>query len=137
MSAFDPSATWVAQDFCRARCREAPISLIAVSCFDGLSCKREIWRGPSRGETVRRRDFIKAIAGSAAAWPLAARAQQTNRIARVGVLGPGLDVPQTIAGHQVFLAELRKLGFTEGGTLTVEHRRTDQGMPKAFTGANE
>lgn len=86
---------------------------------------------------MRRRDFIKAIAGSAAAWPFGAQAQQTIKIARVGVLGPGLDIPQTIAGYQMFLAGLRKPGFTEGGNLTVEHRRTDQGMSKAFTGANE
>src|SRR5260370_459773 len=85
---------------------------------------------------MRRREFITVL-GGAAAWPLAARAQQAGRIARVGVLGPDLNNSVTGPGYQVFLSELRKLGFTEGQNLVVEHRRTDEGLPKAFTGANE
>ena len=64
-------------------------------------------------------------------------AQQEGKIARVGVLGPGLDNPVTGPGYKVFLSELRKLGFTEGQNVIVEYRRTDEGVPKAFTGANE
>src|SRR5260221_14703131 len=85
---------------------------------------------------MRRREFITVL-GGAAAWPLAARAQQAGRIARVGVLGPDLNNSVTGAGYPVFLSELRKLGFTEGQNLVVEYRRTDEGLPKAFTGANE
>ena len=86
---------------------------------------------------MKRREFITLL-GGAAAWPLAARAQQAGRIARVGVLGPDLNNnPVSGPGYQVFLSELRKLGFTEGQNLVVEYRRTDEGLPKAFTGANE
>jgi len=87
--------------------------------------------------TMKRREFITLLGGAAAAWPIAARAQQTGRIARVGVLGPDLSNPVTGPGYQLFLSELRKLGFTEGQNLVVEYRRTDEGLPKAFTGANE
>jgi putative tryptophan/tyrosine transport system substrate-binding protein len=83
---------------------------------------------------MKRREFIALIGG---AWPLAARAQQSGRIARVGVLGPDLSNPVTGPGYEVFLSEMRKLGFTEGQNLVIEYRRTDEGLPKAFTGANE
>jgi putative tryptophan/tyrosine transport system substrate-binding protein len=83
-----------------------------------------------------RREFTLLL-GGAAAWPLVARAQEAGRFARVGVLGPGLDNPVTGPGYQAFLSELRKLGFTEGQNVIVEYRRTDEGLPKAFTGANE
>ena len=57
---------------------------------------------------------------------------------RIGVLGPDpTNNPVTGPGYQVFLSELRKLGFTEGQNLVVEYRRTDEGLPEAFTGANE
>src|SRR5262249_57829752 len=82
-----------------------------------------------------RREFITLLCGGAVAWPLAARAQQPGK--RVGWLGPGLDYPVQSLGRQVLLAELRKLGFTEGQNLTIEHRPTGEGVAKAFTGANE
>jgi putative ABC transport system substrate-binding protein len=76
---------------------------------------------------MRRRDFIKVIGSAAAAWPLAARAQQDARIARVGVLGPSLDsVPAVKTAYPSFSAELRKLGFQEGRNLLVEYRSYDQ-----------
>jgi putative ABC transport system substrate-binding protein len=86
---------------------------------------------------MKRREFIRLLGSAAAAWPLAAHAQQAGRIARVGVLGPDLNNSVSGPGYQVFLSELRKLGFTEGQNLVLEYRRTDEGMPKAFTGANE
>ena len=85
---------------------------------------------------MRRREFIGAL-GGVAVLPLAARAQQAGKIARIGLLGTPLDNPVTETGYQSFVTELRRLGFTEGVNLIVEHRRTDEGMPKAFTGANE
>jgi putative ABC transport system substrate-binding protein len=88
-------------------------------------------------DQLRRREFITLLGGAVLEWPLGARAQQTGRIARVGVLGPDLSNPVTGPGYQVFLSELRKLGFTEGQNLVMEYRRTDEGLQKAFTGANE
>jgi len=86
---------------------------------------------------IKRREFITLLGGAVLDWPLGASAQQTGRIARVGVLGPDLSNPVTGPGYQVFLSELRKLGFTEGQNLVMEYRRTDAGLQKAFTGANE
>jgi len=86
---------------------------------------------------IKRREFITLLGGAVLDWPLGASAQQTGRIARVGVLGPDLSNPVTGPGYQVFLSELRKLGFTEGQNLVMEYRRADEGLQKAFTGANE
>src|SRR6516164_3114535 len=83
---------------------------------------------------TKRREFIMLL-GGASAWPLAAQAQQSGK--RVGWLGPGLENPVQALGHQVLLSELRKLGFTEGQNLTIEHRSTGEGVAKAFIGANE
>ena len=86
---------------------------------------------------MRRRDVLGVLSG-AAAWPLAAGAQQAGGIARVGLLGPDpTRNPVTGPGYQVFLSELRKLGFTEGQNLVVEHRHTEEGLLKAVIGANE
>jgi hypothetical protein len=65
---------------------------------------------------MRRRDFIKVIVGSAAAWPLGTRAQEPGRIYRVALIVPvGRDEPAIIA----FLDELRSQGFVEGENLIV------------------
>ena len=85
---------------------------------------------------MKRREFITLL-GGAVAWPLAARAQQADRVRRVGVLGPSPDNPVSGPGYQIFVSEMHKLGFTEGQNLVVEYRRTDEGLEKAFTGANE
>jgi hypothetical protein len=83
-------------------------------------------RQPSHRErympvAIGRRELIAAL-GSAAAWPLAARAQQAGKIARIGFLGPSRDSPPPIAYYQAFLARLRALGFSEGENLRVEYR---------------
>jgi putative tryptophan/tyrosine transport system substrate-binding protein len=64
---------------------------------------------------VRRRDFITLLGGAVAAWPLAARAQQSERMRRVGVL---IVFPENDSSSQrrvtAFQQELAKLGWTVG-----------------------
>ncbi|MGB5183567.1 MAG: hypothetical protein WBO12_15460 [Xanthobacteraceae bacterium] len=62
---------------------------------------------------MRRREFITLFGGATVAWPLTARAQQAQQVARVGFLVPTPDNVLFATNYPVFLAELRKLGFTE------------------------
>ena len=72
---------------------------------------------------MRRRDFIKGLAVSATAWPLAARAQQAGPVPLVGVL---MNFAESDPSAQPLLAAFRsalsKLGWTEGGNLRIELR---------------
>jgi putative ABC transport system substrate-binding protein len=68
----------------------------------------------------RRRQFI-TILGGAAAWPLAARAQQTGKVYRIGFLANDPAIPMQPAG-QAFLDGLREGGFIEGGNIIIERR---------------
>ena len=66
----------------------------------------------------RRRDFITLL-GGAAAWPLAARAQQPERMRRVGVL---MGYPEAQSEFASFMDELRKLGWVDGRNLRIDTR---------------
>jgi putative tryptophan/tyrosine transport system substrate-binding protein len=71
---------------------------------------------------VRRREFITLL-GGAAAWPLAARAQQTDRMRRIGVLmGTAEDDQQTLPFLQAFKRGLQELGWIEGRNIQVDYR---------------
>ena len=74
---------------------------------------------------MKRREFITLLGGAAAAWPLAARAQQPGKVWRIGILGPSRDTPTTAAQYQAFLAELNALGFNEGKNFTINYGRVD------------
>ena len=75
------------------------------------------------GQAMRRRDFIKATAASAVMWPLAALAQQSKRMRRVGVLmGIGEDDPQTKRFLAAFREALSSLGWIDGQSIKIEHR---------------
>jgi putative tryptophan/tyrosine transport system substrate-binding protein len=72
---------------------------------------------------VRRRDFIKAVAGSTAVWPLAARAQQPEWVRLIGVLMAYAESDLTAQSWlAAFRAALSKLGWTEGSNLRIELR---------------
>jgi len=72
---------------------------------------------------MRRRDFIKIIAGSTAVWPLTVRAQQTDRIPRVGVLlGIGGNDPEAKTRVKAFQQGLRDLGWFESQNIRIDYR---------------
>jgi putative ABC transport system substrate-binding protein len=76
---------------------------------------------------IGRREFITLL-GTAAAWPLAARAQLADRIARIGYIGPDRTVPLAAAIYQAFLDEMQIHGFKNGQNLVVEFRRLEQDL---------
>ena len=71
---------------------------------------------------MRRRDFIKVIAGSATVWPLAARAQQ-KQMRRVGALMPfAANDPQAQTRNAAFLQGLQQSGWIVGQNLQIDYR---------------
>jgi putative ABC transport system substrate-binding protein len=71
---------------------------------------------------VKRREFIAGL-GTAAAWPLAARAQQPERIRRIGVLiGVAADDTDAQARLAAFVQALAQLGWTEGRNVRIDSR---------------
>ena len=72
---------------------------------------------------MKRRDFITLIGGTAAAWPLAARAQQRERMRRIGVLMPFTERdPEGQTRVTAFREGLQKLGWTEGRNIRIDYR---------------
>jgi putative ABC transport system substrate-binding protein len=72
---------------------------------------------------IGRREFITLLSGSAAAWPLAARAQQGERVRRIGVLmNLGSDDAEGQARNAAFLQGLQELGWTVGRNVRIEYR---------------
>jgi putative tryptophan/tyrosine transport system substrate-binding protein len=70
-----------------------------------------------------RREFITLLGGAAAAWPLAARAQQSDQVRRVGMLiGYAENDPETKARVAAFREELERLGWTEGRNVRIDYR---------------
>ena len=70
---------------------------------------------------MRRRDFVALLGGAAAAWPVAARAQQPAKVPTIGFLGAALP---SSWGKWVaaFVQRLRELGWSEGRTIAIEYR---------------
>jgi putative ABC transport system substrate-binding protein len=82
---------------------------------------------------MRRREFITLVGGSVA-WPLAARAQQTGQMRRLGMLLPfAKDNSEGQARIAAFLQALQKLGWTEGRNLEIEYRWGTGDLQKAAT----
>jgi putative ABC transport system substrate-binding protein len=78
---------------------------------------------------LQRRAFITLLSGAAAAWPLAARAQQTRAMRRIGILAQGAaNDPETAARLTAFVQGLQELGWSIGRNARIEYRWADGDM---------
>jgi putative tryptophan/tyrosine transport system substrate-binding protein len=106
-----------------------PTETLAVHCGNGfqplskylfqriLSCLLSV------GADMRRREFITLLGSTTMVWPLAARAQQPDRIRLIGVLmGFAENDPTAQSMVAAFRAALAKLGWTEGSNVRIELR---------------
>jgi ABC-type uncharacterized transport system substrate-binding protein len=78
---------------------------------------------------MRRREFITLL-GGAAAWPIAARAQQPGKLPTIGYLGGGTSTAHR-AWLDAFVQRLRELGWIEGRTVAIE-KRWGEGRPELY-----
>src|SRR5262249_22574540 len=80
-------------------------------------------RGLRAGNAMRRRDFMKIVGGAAAGWPLTARAQQPERMRRIGIFLPATaDDARFQVWVGAFLQELALLGWTIGRNVRIDTR---------------
>jgi putative tryptophan/tyrosine transport system substrate-binding protein len=80
---------------------------------------------------VRRREFITLLGGAAAAWPLAARAQQQRKLPTIGFLGTASRSAWS-GWVAAFVQRIGELGWVEGRTVTIEYRWAE-GRSERFT----
>jgi putative ABC transport system substrate-binding protein len=80
---------------------------------------------------MRRREFITLLGGAAAAWPLAARAQQSVRLPRLGII----DDDEPIWDY--FWRGLRDLGYIENQNIAIEHRSAGSKVDRLAQAARE
>ena len=84
---------------------------------------------------MKRREFITLLGGTAAAWPLSARAQQPAKTKRIAMVHPADPVANLVASYhpvyQAFFDELGRAGFVEGKSLIVE-RYSAEGNPDRY-----
>jgi putative ABC transport system substrate-binding protein len=74
-------------------------------------------------DKLKRRDFITLLGGAAVAWPLAARAQQPDRVRRIGVFAGGAESdPSAQAYVRALRQGLEKLGWIEGRNIRADYR---------------
>ena len=89
------------------------------------------------GADERRREFLSLLGGVAATWPLAARAQQPNKVHRIGVLWHAGSENE----EAVYLGALRRgfrdIGHVEGKTFILENRFPDEQPERMLTMAKE
>src|SRR5262249_24078443 len=81
---------------------------------------RQAFRARRRSDRMKRREFITLI-GGAAAWPLAARAQQPAKLPTIGFLGQSTR-SATSEWTAAFVQRLRELGWIDGRNVAIEYR---------------
>jgi putative ABC transport system substrate-binding protein len=87
---------------------------------------------------MKRREFITLLGGAAAAWPLAARAQQSGGMRRIGVLLGGAESsPQTQPNVEAFVKALQNLGWVDGRNLRIDYRYAVGDLDRARRFAKE
>src|SRR6516165_5108008 len=87
---------------------------------------------------MKRREFIALLAGAAAAWPPAARAQQTGGLRRIGVLmGWAESDAEAQSDLAAFVQELRQLGWVDGGNVRIDYRWANGDVSRIRTFAKE
>jgi putative tryptophan/tyrosine transport system substrate-binding protein len=78
---------------------------------------------PELGANMRRREFISLLGGAVAAWPVAARAQQGERMRRIGVLLPAAADDAAFQPRiRGFLQVLQQLGWSDGRNVRIDTR---------------
>ena len=82
---------------------------------------------------MKRREFITLLGGAAAAWPLAARAQQTRTVPVVGVLWHAGSAEEEGPYFRALQQGFRDLGYIDGRNIKLEHRFPNE-MPERFRG---
>ena len=112
----DPQRTSARISCCRS---EAGFQPLSKHSSEPLRCLVR-----SLGADMRRREFIAMLGGAAAvAWPLTARAQQAERLRRVGVLSGGsAGDPEIRARTAAFVQGLAQLGWTDGRSMRIDYR---------------
>ena len=87
---------------------------------------------------MRRRDFVTLLGGVTAVWPLSARAQQADRMRRIGVLSSGTESdPEWPPQIAAFRQELQTLGWTEGRNVRIDYRWAAADLERMRTYAAE
>ena len=87
---------------------------------------------------MKRREFITLLGGAVAMWPFAARAQQPERVRRIGVLlGLSANDPEGEARIGAFSQALHQLGWTDGVNIQILRRFTDGDADRARAYAAE
>src|SRR5262249_9159779 len=87
---------------------------------------------------MKRRDFITLLGSGTVAWPLAARAQQGERVRRIGVLaGLSATTSGAVLDKRTFESSLQDLGWTPGPNVNIEYRWSALDTTKARSFAKE